>query len=645
MGEFWLRLRVPSVTKRFAIFISLATAGVLLAQTPQIADSSILDHLNGTISWYRQLAGIDRSAGQPSDVLYLSNARDEARQAVQLAFQAAQSISSLQDSERKNEPRTTANSTNGGEQSSDQQGLANALQGATDRLNQDQAKLTQLETEIPHSPAAKRKELISQRDALQGVISLDQALQEQLQKISTFVTSNEQAQGGLAGQVAGLKQSVPEVFSTNASEAAKPAGNTQNTAAQDANVSRAQSSGLVGQSVYLLTQTREIHKIDNLIAQTNHLRDSATRLQKPLRDSLRALVQQGRSTADTASATDAAQIAATQKNLQHLTGEFKQMADAAFPLRQEIVLLDGVKGNLEQWRDSMLREYTVVLRSLLTRVFVILVALGLVAGISSLWRRATLRYVQDARRRRQLLIIRRFVSGFLMMLVILLGFVSEFSSLATFAGFITAGIAVALQTVILSVAAYFTLIGRRGIRAGDRITLAGVTGDVLEIGLVRLHLMELGGTGIDLYPTGRVVVFSNSVLFGATPLYKQLPGTSYAWHELALTLSPDTDPASAQLMLTNAANSVYSSYRKEIDRQHAVLERVLDTAFPMPQPSAKWQFTDTGLELSLRYPVLIDQAAEIDDQMTREIMRLVGTNQQLKAALSGPPKLRAAIRA
>jgi small-conductance mechanosensitive channel len=314
-------------------------------------------------------------------------------------------------------------------------------------------------------------------------------------------------------------------------------------------------------------------------------------------------------------------------------------------LRQEIVLLDQVKGNLEEWRNSMLRAYAAVLRSVLMRVGAILFALALVVGFSALWRVATVRYVRDARRRRQLLLVRRFVSGFLMLLIVGFGFVSEFSSLATMAGFITAGIAVALQTVILSVAAYFTLIGRRGVKAGDRITISGVTGDVLEIGLVRMYLMELGGTGIDLYPTGRVVVFSNSVLFGANPLYKQLPGTSYAWHELALTLSTDTDPAFAQLVLTNAANSVYEKYRKEIDHQHAVLERVLDAAFPLPQPSTKWQFTDTGLELVLRYPVVIEHAEEIDDQMTREVMRVVTTNSQLKASLSGTPKLRAAIRA
>ena len=115
------------------------------------------------------------------------------------------------------------------------------------------------------------------------------------------------------------------------------------------------------------------------------------------------------------------------------------------------------------------------------------------------------------------MLLRRFITGFLMAVVIILGFVSEFHSLATFAGFLTAGIAVALQTVILSVAAYFFLIGRYGVRVGDRITVSGVTGDVIDIGLVRMHLLELAGTGVNLYPTGRVVVFSNSVLLQTSP--------------------------------------------------------------------------------------------------------------------------------
>jgi small-conductance mechanosensitive channel len=621
------------------ILAVLAAFAEQLAELPQIADEAIVGHLNLAIGWYRQLAAINSEAGQPSDTLYLSQARSDGRQAVQLAFQAAQSIADLQQS-RAAKPADQAASDGDGGQPINQQSLANALQNATDRLNQDQANLDILEGQIAAARGRNRQTLISQRATLQAAIELDKALQDALQKISGFASSSNSGAAGLPGRIAQLKQSVPEVFANAANEPVKSANN-----GQSASLARAESSGLVGQAAFLLTQTRDVHGVDNLISLTTRLRNSADDLQKPLRETLRALIQQGRGLANPAPGADLSQITEARRTLQQLTAQFKQLQTAALPLRQEMILLDQVHGNLQEWRNSLLREYALVLRSLLTRVFLILLALGVVVGLSALWRSATLRYIHDARRRRQVLLVRRFVSGFLMLLIVLLGFVSEFSSLATFAGFITAGIAVALQTVILSVAAYFTLIGRRGVRVGDRITVAGVTGDVLEIGLVRLHLMELGGTGIDLYPTGRVVVFSNSILFGAIPLYKQLPGTSYTWHELVLSVSPDTDPGLAQKVLTQAADSVYSGYRKDIEHQHAVLERVMDSAFPRPEPTMKWQFTDTTLELVLRYPVEIQREQDIDDQMTREVMHAIAATPELKAALSGTPKLRAPVKA
>ena len=139
--------------------------------------------------------------------------------------------------------------------------------------------------------------------------------------------------------------------------------------------------------------------------------------------------------------------------------------------------------------------------------------------------------------------IRRIVIAVIVIFIITASVVQEFSSLATFAGLITAGVAVAscTQTVILSGVAYFFFIGRFGMRVGDRVTISGITGDVIEIGLFRIYLLELGGVKSDLHATGRVVVFSNSVLFAPTAFYKQMPGSDYIWHEVALTLAPDSD--------------------------------------------------------------------------------------------------------
>ena len=603
------------------------------SQTAPSESDSILAHLNAAIGWYHQITGLDITAGQPSDILYLENARNSATQALQVAFQASQAQAALL---AKNKSSQSSNSAAPSPALDQQTTLAKATASTNDRITQNQAQLDDLNKQIASARGKQREQLLSQRDSVQGELDLDKTILDSLQKIASVNAGSENGGTGLAGQINQLKQSVPEVFATTKKETAS---------AQSSKASRAQDAGLFGQASIVFGQMRDIHDIDQLISETASLRATADSLDAPLRGLLKNLVQQGRDMVNQPPSSDPAEIAVTRQKFEALTAQFKQVSAVAVPLRQEMILLDQCRGDLQEWRNSIETEYERVLRSLLTRVAVILIALLLVFALSGLWRHATYRYVHDVRRRRQLMLIRRFVTGFLMVLVIALGFVSEFSSLATFAGFLTAGIAVALQTVILSVAAYFFLIGRYGVRVGDRLTVGGVTGDVIEVGLVRLYLMELSGTGIDLYPTGRVVVFSNSVMFQATPFFKQLPGTAYAWHEIAVTLAAEANLAAVEKKLLEAVTSVYSRYQHSIDHQHSLVQRLLDTPLAAPSPVASVTFADAGPEITVRYPVEISHAAEVDDEVTRKLMDAIGSDAELKAAVSGSPKLRAAIKA
>ena len=131
------------------------------------------------------------------------------------------------------------------------------------------------------------------------------------------------------------------------------------------------------------------------------------------------------------------------------------------------------------------------------------------------WRVATMRYVTDAYRRRLSITARNVVVAIAVVLVIVFRFTTELTALVTALGFAAAGIAFALQNVILAVAGYFSMVAPNGIRVGDRVSLQGpfgyVHGEVLEIGFVRVRLRELSSDG--LQPTGRIVVFPNSVVF------------------------------------------------------------------------------------------------------------------------------------
>ena len=53
--------------------------------------------------------------------------------------------------------------------------------------------------------------------------------------------------------------------------------------------------------------------------------------------------------------------------------------------------------------------------------------------------------------------------------IVCLSFVTQLSTFATFAGLLSAGLAVAMQSVLVSVVGYFFLIGKYGIRVGDRV--------------------------------------------------------------------------------------------------------------------------------------------------------------------------------
>src|SRR5207302_6291996 len=173
-----------------------------------------------------------------------------------------------------------------------------------------------------------------------------------------------------------------------------------------------------------------------------------------------------------------------------------------------------------------------------------------------------------------------------------------------FAGLLTAGVAVALQNVILSIAGYFFLIGRFGIRVGDRVQIAGVTGEVVDVGLVRMHLMELSSVGAEI-PTGRVVAFSNSIVFQPTAgLFKQIPGTSFVWHEITLTLSPDSDYRVVEQRLLGVVEAVFADYHEDMERQRRQLERTLSYAQPTElRPTSRLRFTQAGLEPVIRFPV------------------------------------------
>jgi small-conductance mechanosensitive channel len=630
--------RRKRLRQRVAIVLILLLSLVFVSDSRgalPIDREAILQHLNAIISWYRDSTSKIQAVGMPSDAIYQDTAQNLAQQAVRLAFQSAQAAALLVNTSDQTTAVPAAPTPSG---SGQQQNFAQTLATLKARISDNQSKIDALNKQIERAAPSKRQSLTAQRDALQGEVELDQATADAVQKLATFVeSSNDSGASGFAGSINDLARTVPEVLGdANAQKAAAKPEATKPAISK--------SSGLIGQGLTLYSEIRTMHQIDQMADETEHLREIATALRQPMRDALGATIQRGRNLIGQTPPSDPAQAKAAQE-LRSLTDQFKQLANVVIPLSQELVVLDQSRSNFINWRNAIARESKDTLRSVILSALGILLALGALWVLSEVWRRWTFRYIHDLRRRRQFQLLRRFVMGFLIAAVLTLGVVSDFSSLATFAGFATAGIAVGLQAVLLSVAAYFFVIGRYGIRIGDRISVAGVTGDVIDVSPVRFYLMELAGSDVNLFPTGRIVVFSNSVLFQATtPLYKQIPGTDYTWHEVVLQCVPGADYKLLEEKLLAAVNSIYDRYRPDIERQHNQLERLIEIQVKAPAPQAKLHFGDTGLEFIVRYPTEIRTAPDIDQQVTEAVLQLIEKEPNLKAAVTGLPRIRAAIK-
>jgi small-conductance mechanosensitive channel len=611
--------------QKFVLFLGGAAlpAIALAAQTVTgLSGGAILDHLNTSIDWYRHVFSQSPSSGVPSDAVYQQNAQTMAGEVVQLAFQSAQAEASLIPAAQDNHAGTSTSSN-----------LAKLQSDVNARIAALEAQIADLNQQLTRAPRSKRQQLEAQRDSAQGELQLRHAMRDAFAQLTQFVSANGEAgKGGLEGSINELRRSVPELSNAGAAK----------TAAKPLAGSMPSSAGLIGEIIGLYDQLNAMHQLSLLMDETGRVRDAANTLRSPLVATLRATIAQGQQLADQ-SATGAADQ--QRQQFDALAARFKQMAAASIPLSQEIILLDQSGANFLEWRQSVLHESNRILRSIVLRVLAIALAMGAILLLSEVWRRVTFRYVSDVRRRRQFLALRRVVMGFCMGIVLILGFVSEFSSLATFAGFITAGLAVGLQTILLSVAAYFFLVGRWGIRVGDRISVAGVTGDVVDVGLVRLYMMELAGTGVDLFPTGRIVVFSNSVLFQATtPLFKQLPGSDYAWHEVVVLLNAGGKIDVVESQLLEAVRGVHVDYKDELQRQLGDVERRMDIPLRPPEPLAQLQYSDAGLECVVRYPVGLHHASEIDEKITRRLLGMLQQQGDLQASISGLPKIRAAVK-
>jgi len=573
-------------------------------------------------------------ATEPSELLYANNSQPTADEIVRLSFEFARAGARLLG---KNAKVTAVVAGSGDARYQNLAQMAAKLDGDSARTK---VELDSLRQKLAAAGPAEKQTIQSSIAETQSELSLLGERRTLIGNMMQFMDQSTES-GGLSSQIDALEQSVPTAEGGDKPTGAGPNNGTTSVVVAP-NPNEAQPTSLWGAIRNVFAQTAKLERLNADERRTDELMDSAKRLQAPLRATFADMAAESDKLMNLPEAQDPTASDQQKAEVDALTSRLQQVGAALLPLSKELLLLDVYKKNLDSWSSAVTSEYSANLKSVLLRLVVFVAALAIVLAIFEAWRRTIIRYVPDLRRRYQFLLLRRIALWLVLGLLITLALVSEIGSLATFAGLLTAGVAVALQNVILAVLGYFLLIGKFGVQVGDRVQVSGVYGEVVEIGLIRMHVMEFARPGIETQPTGRVVAFSNAVVFQPNVgLFRQIPGASLVWHEITLTLAADSDYRVVEERIVPAVQTAFRKYEPEFEKMRRRMEMNLSSvAIGSLTPKVRLRLTPAGMEVLVQFPVETGNAQEVDQRVTQELLGAINMEPKLRVVGAEVPTVR-----
>jgi Mechanosensitive ion channel, beta-domain len=523
--DFWAVAQVLGSKLRQRTMCSLLAAGMitsgLFAQISPAASElppsqQVIAFLTDSIDWYRHCTFQQQTPSYPTDLIFVEDNRPRAAQILQLSFAFARADAQL-----------AATPAPAG-----QKGIAPGwpdlaeflqLQRNTElQSRQARERVEAIKLELRTAHGNLRRELQAQLDATQSRLDVLQAgLGTIGQSVDFLQAFTSRETDDLASTIDDLARTVPDV--TTALAATQTLSLPLPPKPGD--------SGILALASEVTLLERKLRILDDEIQRTSKLRQSSDELRKRLIDSLNKRLPAV--AVNSVEARNLSELRQQKTRLDELAALVKALSPAIVSLDKQRVLLAAYTAHLGTWRAAVVTEDKKTWMNLITRSLGAAAVIGALVILGAGIRRLTRRHMRETDRRHVILVIQRLILWASMVLVAAFALSSDLTSLATFFGLLAAGIAVALQYVIVAAIGYFVLVGRRGIRIGDRLELSGVTGDVTDIGWLQFQLREIDkGTR---QPTGRIVNFSNSFVFlsPATALSKFNRGETISQSKVA----------------------------------------------------------------------------------------------------------------
>lgn len=254
--------------------------------------------------------------------------------------------------------------------------------------------------------------------------------------------------------------------------------------------------------------------------------------------------------------------------------------------------MEKLKATLTTWFHEPLAE----------RLLAILIGIAVILLISYFIKRALKRTIKSNDNKYK---ARKAVNifGYLFIVsIVLFVYSDKLGNIGVALGVAGAGIAFALQEVIISIAGWFSIMIGGIVGVGQRIKVGDVKGDIIDIGVLNTTIMEIGDwVEGDLY-NGRIVTIANSFVF-KEKVHNYSAEYPFLWDEIIVPLRTESDYRLAREVFTNVLNEVCGLYATNSEKQWGKLTNKYRVEEAQVQPMVTLQFDENWTSFTLRYIV------------------------------------------
>lgn len=140
------------------------------------------------------------------------------------------------------------------------------------------------------------------------------------------------------------------------------------------------------------------------------------------------------------------------------------------------------------------------------------------------------------------------ITNFLILIIVARIWFNGIDSIATYFGFLTAGLAIALKDVISNLAGSAFIVSRKPFEIGDRVQIGEYSGDVIDIRLFQFTLLEIGKWVDGDQTTGRIVHVPSGTVFTTSQInFNQ--AFSHIWNEIPVLITFESNWRQAKKIL------------------------------------------------------------------------------------------------